>query len=99
MALTSTGSVYTWGNTTYLGNGTVIAARNYATLMTLPAEFSTSIPKMVGVTGGGGTGATTVTNTYFILSNAGNIYSLGNNSQRQCCRLPPGQYCNIRMDN
>jgi alpha-tubulin suppressor-like RCC1 family protein len=84
IALTSSGQVYTWGNTTYLGNSTAIAARNYATQMTLPAEFSTSIPKMIGVTGGGGTGATSVTNTYFILSNAGNLYSLGNNSQRQC---------------
>lgn len=84
IALTSAGEVYTWGNTSYLGNGTTAAARNYATLMTLPAEFSTSVPKMIGVTGGGGTGATTVRNTYYLLSNAGNMYSMGDNSQRQC---------------
>ena len=84
IALTSGGEVYTWGNTSYLGNGTTATARNYATLMTLPAEFSSSVPKMIGVTGGGGTGATTVKNTYYLLSNAGNMYSLGDNSQRQC---------------
>ncbi len=84
IAVTATGEVYTWGNTTYLGNSSAIAARNYATLMTLPAEFASTVPKMIGVTGGGGSGATTVTNTYYILSNAGNLYSLGNNSQKQC---------------
>jgi len=84
IAMTSTGEVYTWGNTSYLGNGTTATARNYATLMTLPAEFSSSVPKMIGVTGGGGTGATTVKNTYYILSNAGNMYSLGDNTHRQC---------------
>jgi alpha-tubulin suppressor-like RCC1 family protein len=84
IAVTAAGLVYTWGNTTYLGNASAITARNYATQMTLPSEFASSVPKMIGVTGGGGTGATTVTNTYYILSNAGNLYSLGNNSQRQC---------------
>ena len=84
MAVTTGGQVYTWGNTTYLGDGTNIGANSYATLMTLPAEFASSVPKMIGVTGGGGSGATTVTNTYYILSNAGNLYSLGNNSQKQC---------------
>ncbi len=84
IALAATGEVYTWGNTSYLGNSTAVAARNYATQMTLPTEFASSIPKMIGVTGGGGTGATTTGNTYYILSEAGNLYSLGNNSQRQC---------------
>lgn len=85
VALTSNGNVYTWGNGTYLGNGSTATARNYATLMTLPAEFSsTNIPKMIAVTGGGGSGATTVKNTYYILSNSGAMYSLGDNSQKQC---------------
>lgn len=84
MALTATGQVYTWGNSTYLGNGTAASARNYATLMTLPVEFSASnIPKMIGVTGGIGSNSGTI-NTYYILSNAGNLYSLGDNSYRQC---------------
>lgn len=85
MAITSSGELYTWGNSTYLGDGSVASARTFATLMlNLPSEFSTSIPKMIGITGGGATGATTVENTYYVLSNAGNLYSLGNNSQKQC---------------
>lgn len=84
IAVTTGGQVYTWGNTTYLGDGTAATARNYATQMTLPAEFSSSVPKMIGVTGGGGSGATSVKNTYYILSTAGNLYALGNNSHRQC---------------
>ena len=83
IALSSTGQVYTWGNSTYLGDASAVTARNYATQMTLPAEFSSSIPKMIGVTGGIGTTNTTK-NTYYILSNAGNLYSLGDNTQRQC---------------
>jgi alpha-tubulin suppressor-like RCC1 family protein len=84
IALTSTGQAYTWGNSTYAGDGTVSSAKNYATLMTIPAEFSSSvIPKMIGLTGGIGTTATTK-NTYYLLSNAGNLYSLGDNTQRQC---------------
>lgn len=81
MAMTSNGQIYTWGNSTYLGNGTASAARNYATLMTLPSEFNSSnIPKMIGVTGG----TSPAKNTYFVLSNSGNLYSIGDNSGRQC---------------
>ena len=84
IASTAAGLVYTWGNTSYSGSGAV-AARNYATLMTLPTESSAAIfPKMIGVTGGGATGATTVKNTYYVLSATGNLYSLGDNSQKQC---------------
>ncbi|MGC4037643.1 MAG: invasin domain 3-containing protein [Chitinophagaceae bacterium] len=83
MALTTTGQVYTWGNSSYLGDNNASAARNYATLMTLPSEFSSSIPKMIGVTGGIST-TTTTKNTYYILSAAGNLYALGDNTQRQC---------------
>ncbi len=80
MAMTTNGNVYTWGNSTYLGNNTAAAGRNYATLMTLPAEFSSSnIPKMIGVTGG-----SAVKNTYYVLSNSGALYAMGENSGRQC---------------
>jgi alpha-tubulin suppressor-like RCC1 family protein len=83
VALTSGGQVYTWGNTTYLGSGAV-AARNYATAMTLPMENGLNIvPKIIGVTGGGASGAT-VKNTYYVLSATGNLYALGDNSQKQC---------------
>ena len=83
MALTNTGKIYTWGNSTYLGDGNGASARNYATQMTLPAEFNASIPKMIGVTGGIGTTSTTK-NTYFVLGNSGALYALGDNSQKQC---------------
>jgi hypothetical protein len=74
IAQKSNGQLYTWGNTSYTGSGAA-AARNYATLMTLPAESAVSIiPRMIGVTGGGGTGATTVKNTYYVLSTTGNLY-------------------------
>ena len=86
IAQTSSGGLYTWGNTTYTGNGSGSAsARNFATAMVLPTENSANIiPAMIGVTGGGGSGATTVKNTYYVLSTAGNLYSLGDNSQKQC---------------
>ncbi len=83
MALTSSGQVYTWGNSVYLGDGNASTSKVYATLMTLPSEFSSSVPKLIGITGGMSYSNTTK-NTYFLLSSAGNLYSLGDNSQRQC---------------
>ena len=82
MAVTYDGNVYTWGSTTFLGNGTAVTSKNYATLMTLPSEFSSSNkPKMIGVTGAQ-TGTTL--NTLFVLSNSGALYALGDNSLKQC---------------
>ena len=84
MALTSTGQVYTWGNSVYLGDANNSSSKNYATLMTLPAEFSSSnIPKMIGVTGGV-KGSSTVKNTFYLVSNLGSLYALGNNAKKQC---------------
>jgi len=84
MALCSTGEVYAWGNSVYLGNGTNYSAKNYATLMTLPAEFSSSnIPKMIGVTGGV-KGSSSVKNTFYLVSNLGSLYALGDNAKKQC---------------
>jgi alpha-tubulin suppressor-like RCC1 family protein len=84
IAQTSSGAVYTWGNSTYLGNASVSAYRTYATQMTLPQESGSNIvPKMIGVTGGTGTTSTTK-NTYYILSTTGNLYALGDNTQKQC---------------
>ncbi|USQ03551.1 LamG-like jellyroll fold domain-containing protein [Aquirufa antheringensis] len=83
IALKSDGTVYTWGSSTYLGDGSAAAARSYATKMTLPAEFSiTNIPKMIAVTGGI-KNSTSVKNSYYILSNSGALYSLGYNAQKQ----------------
>lgn len=84
IAQTSSGTVYTWGNSTFLGNGSASAARTVATQMTLPQESGSAIvPKMIGVTGGIGSTSTTK-NTYYVLSNAGNLYALGDNTQKQC---------------
>ncbi|MDF5691499.1 putative Ig domain-containing protein [Aquirufa aurantiipilula] len=79
MALTSTGKVYTWGASTFLGNGTPVTAKNYATEMTLPAEFNSSnIPKFIGVTGGA-----SINNSLYVLSNSGSLYGVGDNSKKQ----------------
>lgn len=84
MALTSTGDVYTWGVTTYLGNGTAAASRTYATWMTLPAEFNASNkPTMIGVTGGIKV-ITNTKNTYYVLSASGALYAMGFNGSKQC---------------
>jgi gliding motility-associated-like protein len=84
MALTSDGTVYTWGASTYLGNSSAATSLNYATLMTLPSEFtSTNKPKMIGVTGGIKITNTTK-NTLYVLSYTGALYSLGDNSKKQC---------------
>lgn len=71
MALTAAGEVYTWGQNTFLGNGTAQAVRPFATQMTLPAGVT---PKMIGATRG---------ITYYVLDNNGNLYSLGINTYRQ----------------
>ena len=89
MALAANGDVYTWGNSTYLGDGFSTVAKSYATKMTLPSEFSSNnVPKMIGVTGGTknviGTSATYAKNTYYLLSNSGRLYTLGDNSKKQC---------------
>jgi gliding motility-associated-like protein len=83
IALKADGTVYTWGSSTYLGNGSVSATLSYATQMTLPSEFSISnIPKMIAVTGGIKNTAS-VKNSFYLLSNNGALYSLGHNAQRQ----------------
>ncbi|WP_312994687.1 hypothetical protein [Chryseobacterium flavum] len=73
MALTATGEVYTWGQMTWLGDGTPQTIKTFATKMTLPAGVT---PKMIG-----STGSTNL--TYYILGTNGNLYSLGTNSRRQ----------------
>jgi gliding motility-associated-like protein len=89
MALAANGDVFTWGNSTYLGDNFSTVAKSYATKMTLPSEFSSSnIPKMIGVTGGTKNVINSTTayakNTYFLLSNSGSLYTLGDNSKKQC---------------
>jgi gliding motility-associated-like protein len=92
MALSANGDVYTWGNSTYLGDNSSVTAKLYATKMTLPSEFSSSnVPKMIGVTGGTKNvinpfpaAASYAKNSYYLLSNSGSLYALGDNSKYQC---------------
>ncbi len=85
MALTADGKAYVWGKTVYLGDGAAAVSKSYATLMILPTEFSiNNLPKMIAVTGGNKTAPTTCNNTFYILSNGGNLYALGDNQKRQC---------------
>lgn len=76
MALTSTGAVYTWGQSTYLGDNNTYAVRNYATQMTLPPGIT---PKMIGMTAGN----TVNTSSYYVLGTNGSLYALGYNGERQ----------------
>ena len=82
VAETNDGKLYTWGSGTFLGNGTGAMYRSYATEMTLPADVKTKGIKMIGVTGGI-TGGSSY-NTYYVLSNSGNLYALGDNKNYQC---------------
>lgn len=82
VAETNDGKIYTWGSSTYLGDGSGVAFRSYATEMTLPDDVKLKGIRMIGVTGGITGGGTT--NTYFVLSNSGNLYTLGNNRNSQC---------------
>ncbi|MGL5234956.1 MAG: hypothetical protein ACRC8Z_09405, partial [Empedobacter falsenii] len=74
-ALTSDGKLYTWGTGTYLGDGSSVANRTYATEVSIP---SGAIPKMIGMTGG-----TTSSQSYYLLAKDGKLYSMGDNSARQ----------------
>ena len=82
IAETNDGKLYTWGNSTLLGDGTGASFRSYATEMTLPADVKSKGIKMFGVTGGiiGGSSM----NTYYVLSNSGNLYAMGDNKNYQC---------------
>jgi gliding motility-associated-like protein len=82
VAETNDGKLYTWGNSTFLGDGSVAAYRPYATEMNLPADVKTKGIKMIGVTGGV-TGGSSY-NTYYVLSNSGNLYAMGDNKNYQC---------------
>lgn len=96
MALTSKGEVYTWGTGAYLGDGNARTNVTYATKMTLPSVGFT--PKMIGMTyssdhtscikynhRGRCTDTRTVDGgvTYYVLGTNNQLYSLGNNAQRQ----------------
>ena len=77
MAQTATGQLYTWGNTTYLGDGTGSGTLNAATLMTLPTELG-SIAQ-IGMT----RNKSANSSSYYVRGTDGKLYSLGGNNNRQ----------------
>ncbi|MHA8083507.1 invasin domain 3-containing protein [Aquirufa sp. A-Brett2-15D] len=82
IAETNDGKVYTWGKTTFLGDGSGVTYRSYATEMTLPDDVKTKGIRMIGLTGGVVGGSSY--NTYYVLSNSGNLYAMGDNKNYQC---------------
>ena len=82
MAVTTSGAIYTWGASTFLGNASAVASKTYATAMTLPTGVLASDVKMIGV-GGGNNTTTSTNNTYYLLSNQGYLYALGENNNKQ----------------
>lgn len=70
-ALTSDGKLYTWGQGTYIGDGTDNATsgmnRAFATEMVVPIGIT---PKMIGLTGN---------TTYFLLATNGKLFAMGRN--------------------
>lgn len=76
MALTSSGEVYVWGSTTYLGNNAGSSSRSTATKMDLTALglSATKKVKMIGATSN---------TSYFILTSDGEVWGLGENSARE----------------
>ncbi|MGE9314272.1 hypothetical protein ACLOAU_21635 [Niabella sp. CJ426] len=83
MALKRDGTLWTWGQSVYLGGGgTTISQPNRATPMALPPEGS-SLIKMIGMTG----------NTHYVLYENGHLYAMGFNSSRQL-----GDFTNINKN-
>jgi gliding motility-associated-like protein len=82
IAETNDGKVYTWGRSTFLGDGSGVTYRSYATEMTLPDDVKTKGIRMIGLTGGVVGGSSF--NTYYVLSNSGNLYAMGDNKNYQC---------------
>jgi len=77
-ALKSDGTLYTWGNQTYLGDNTAQSQQSRPVAMTLPNPAGTI--KMIGCTR---RDASTSGISYYALYTDGNLYALGNNSNRQ----------------
>jgi len=83
MAVTTSGAIYTWGASTFLGDGSAVSSnRTYATSMSLPTGVTGADVKMIGVNGGNNT-TTSTNNTYYLLSNQGYLYALGENNNKQ----------------
>lgn len=98
MALTQDGQVYTWGNNIYDGDGGgrpsndgARLSSSLATQMTLPtaALDASSKVKQIGVTGGNNSAGNSNTsdgnqnNSYYVLFENGELWSLGANTHKQ----------------
>jgi len=77
MALRTDGTIWTWGNNTYLGDNNAAGNRNRATPMNLPTGVSAGQIKMIGMTTDGGN------KSHYVLAKNGNLYALGENSNKQ----------------
>ncbi|PJJ66597.1 RCC1 domain-containing protein [Chryseobacterium geocarposphaerae] len=75
-ALTSDGKLYTWGASTFHGDGTNVIVSNYATEVIVPTGIT---PKMIGMTEGVNEGES----SYYLLSTTGKLFAMGYNGQKQ----------------
>lgn len=80
-ALKQDGTLWTWGDNTYLGNGTANANRNFATQMTLPTGMMSV--KMIQATSNNYILNAGSRNSYYILGTDKKVYSLGINENGQ----------------
>ena len=78
VAITSNGNVYTWGNNTYLGNGSGQTDRSFATEMERPNLNGVSV-KMIGMSNHDDNGG----RTYYLLGTNSRLYTLGENGVKQ----------------
>lgn len=82
IALDNAGKLWTWGHTTWLGDGNGASAANTkATPMTLPGGSGPI--KMIGVCYGYVEPVATDRTTYYVLYENGSLYALGSNSYGQ----------------
>ncbi|MDP4664286.1 MAG: hypothetical protein NWS74_11500, partial [Salibacteraceae bacterium] len=75
-ALKDDGTLWTWGEETFLGNNTNQTTRTRATQMVAPTANAI---KMIGVTRNDNNGRV----SYYVLNADGNLYALGENGKRQ----------------
>ena len=80
-ALKANGTIWTWGNETFLGDGTPSLSRSYATQMILPVGLSGI--KMIQCTNDFFTTLGVNTVSYYILGTDKKVYSLGTNNKGQ----------------
>lgn len=77
-AVATNGSVfYTWGRNVYVGDGSALSTKHFATPMTIPPGFAAPASKVdLGY-------GSNVSASYYVLDNAGVVHVLGNNNVGQ----------------